>query len=179
MARERHILMTFVLAGLALPVCTPAFAAGANGAATARIRTPVTLVATRQIDFGKIVRGTTAGTVTLNAQTGARTSTGGVVLIGTGFATAAFTATSEPSTLVRITAVPTSISLARIGGGATMVFNTLRVSINGAGQQTLPRNFTMPATGTRNFTLGGRLNVAANQLAGVYQGVFAITVNYQ
>lgn len=178
MRGNRLVWIITALLGAATPAL--ALAASGTGNVATQIQQTATLTKGRDLAFGRVVRGATLGRVTINAQTGARTATGGALLIGsTGFSTAAFTASGVPLALMRITVSPTSIALARSGGGASMTLNTLRVSIGGGGQQTLPRNFTMPASGTRDFAIGGRLNVAANQMPGLYQGNFNITVNYQ
>jgi hypothetical protein len=167
-------------AGAALMFSTSAQAGAAASAARTIVRPPVTLANTRALAFGNIVRGTAAGTVSINAQTGARTSTGGVTLIGTtGFSSASFAATALGSTLVRLSVATGTITLTRAGGGATMTLNTLRASAGGGAAQTMPRNYTVPASGTQTFNIGGRLNVAANQAAGAYTGTINVTLNYQ
>ncbi len=152
----------------------------ASSAATGRgqIRQPVTIANTGDLDFGNVIRGATAGTVTINARTGARTRTGGTVLQGTGFRRAGFTSTATGGRIVRYTLGSPAITL--VGpGGATMTVNVFRISINGAAQQTLPRNSTMPLTGTSSVNVGARLNVGANQADGAYLGNFTLTMNYQ
>jgi Domain of unknown function (DUF4402) len=155
-------------------------AQAATGSATSRgqIRRPVTLINSRDLNFGNIIRGVTAGTVTINARTGARTRTGGTVLQGTGFSSALFAGTGSGGRLVRLTVGAPTITL--IGpAAATMTVNTLRISVGGANQQTLPRNTTLPASGNQSFAIGGRVNVAANQLDGDYTATFNLTMDYQ
>jgi Mat/Ecp fimbriae major subunit len=156
-----------------------AFASTGNAMATSAVRPATTLAKTRDLDFGSIIRGATAGTVTLNARTGVRTRTGGVALLGTGFTTAAFSGSGTAGTQARLSVGAPTVALTRVGGGATMTLNTLRVSIGGGAVQTLPRNFNLPASGLQTIAIGGRLNVAANQLGGVYAGTFTLTMNYQ
>jgi hypothetical protein len=164
--------------GMALPMSS-AVAASAGATSRSRIVKPISIANTRDLDFGIIIRGTTAGTVTINAQSGARTKTGGVVLQGTtGFSSAAFTGTGTGGRLVRLTIGTPAITLTRVGGG-TMTVNTFRISNNGAAQQTLPRNYTLPASGSDNISIGARLNVAANQAEGLYTGSFTISMDYQ
>ena len=157
----------------------PASAATRNATAQTLVRQTTGIIKSRDLAFGNVIRGTAAGTVTINAQTGVRTSTGGVLLIGTGFTSASFTGSGAGGVQVRISIAPTTITLTRSGGAQTMTINTLRVSAGGAAQQTMPRNFNLPATGVQTFNIGGRLNVAANQVAGNYAGTFTVTMNYQ
>jgi hypothetical protein len=172
-----------ILIGLTLVVelisVAPAAAATGNAVSRARIRRPTTLISSRDLDFGTLIRGATAGTVTINAQTGVRTRTGGVVLAGGAPNSAAFAGTGTGNAIVTMSVSAATITLARSGGGATMTLNTLRVRAGAGGQQTLPRNYTLPASGAQTFNFGGRLNVAANQLDGNYSGTFSLTMNYQ
>jgi Mat/Ecp fimbriae major subunit len=154
-------------------------AATAPTTSRARVNRPITLTNSRDLNFGTVIRGATAGTVTLNARTGARTSTGGVVLAGTGFTTAAFAGSGTKARIVTVSLGATSITLTNGSGPGTMTVNTFRVSANGAAVQTLPRNHTIPASGAMTYAIGGRLNVAANQADGDYTGTIALTMNYQ
>ena len=166
------------LALAALVLHSAADAASGTARGRGQIRQPVTIVNTGDLNFGNIIRGATAGTVTINARTGARTRTGGTVLQGTDFRRASFTSTATGGRLVRYTLGSPAITLAG-PGGATMTVNVFRISINGAVLQTLPRNATMPLTGTSSIGIGARLNVAANQADGEYLGNFTLTMNYQ
>jgi Domain of unknown function (DUF4402) len=148
-------------------------AQAANRAAVTRVRTvqPITITVTRDLDFGRIVRGTTAGTVTMNPRTDARTRTGGATLLGGGTPGAArFLVNGTPSRPVQVTLGPRP-TLTRVSGGATMVMNTL--TMNGG------INRTLTAAGTLDLRVGGRLVVAANQLDGLYTGTFTVTVDYR
>ena len=153
-------------------------ATSAPAQARGQIRQPVTIINTGDLDFGNVIRGATAGTVTINARTGVRTRTGGTVLQGTVFRRAGFTSTGTGGRLVRYTLGSPAITLAG-PGAATMTVNVFRISINGANAQTLPRNSTMPLTGTSSVNVGARLNVAANQADGDYTGNFTLTMDYQ
>ncbi len=162
----------------ALVLHSAADAASSVARSRGQIRQPVTIVNTGDLDFGNVIRGTTAGTVTINARTGVRTRTGGTVLQGTAFRRAGFTSTATGGRIVRYTLGNPAITLAG-PGGATMTVNVFRISINGANPQTLPRNATMPLTGASSINIGARLNVAANQADGAYLGNFTLTMNYQ
>ena len=164
-------LASLVLHDEAQAKSTPASARG-------QIRRPITLTNSSDLNFGNIIRGVTAGTVTINARTGVRTRTGGTVLQGAGWTRAQFVGTGSATRVVTLSVGAPTITLNRSGGG-TMTVNTLRISVGGAAPQTLPRNITMPASSSQSFGIGGRLNVAANQLDGDYVGTFDLTMNYQ
>ncbi len=66
---------------------------------------------------------------------------------------------------------PGSITLTRVGGGATMTVNNFTVE-GGTGFRLVPTNTLF------QFRVGGRLNVGANQMRGTYNGTFSVTVNY-
>lgn len=178
MTRDRIILLLAV-GTASMGLHTAAEAASAAGAGRAQLRQPITLNATRDLDFGSILRGATAGTVTVNARTGARSQTGGAIPFGTGFSSATFNGTGSSGRVVTLSVGAPAITVSRVGGGGTMTVNTFRISSNGSAQQTLPRNYAMPASGTRSFAIGARLNIAANQPDGDYVGSFALTMNYQ
>jgi Mat/Ecp fimbriae major subunit len=148
-------------------------AEAATRAAVTRVRTvqPITITVTRDLDFGRIVRGTTAGTVTVNPRTDARTRTGGTTLVGGGTPGAArFVVNGTASRPVQVTLGPLP-TLTRVSGGGSMAMNTL--TMNGG------INRTLTAAGTLDLRVGGRLVVAANQLDGLYTGTFTVTVDYR
>ena len=176
---NRFIMLSFSAIIVAMAVNSSAHAATANGSAKARLVAPATLTKNADLDFGRVITGTTASTVTVNAQTGLRTKTGTAVLVGTLASRAQFTGTAQGGTTIRVTASSPTIVLTRVGGGSTITLNTLRVSMNGGAPQTLPRNYVMPASGTQSYAIGGRIAVAANKLAGIYSGTFALTMDYQ
>jgi Domain of unknown function (DUF4402) len=135
------------------------------------IRKPVTITLLRDLDFGRIVATPTAGTVTLDPDTGGRTTTGGSVLAGGAPQTARFRVVATPTTLVVITrnALPV---LTQTPGGATM--SVTLITMSGTSNPVVT-----PASGTFDFDIGGDLAVAANQAAGSYAGTFQINANYQ
>lgn len=158
-------------AGLATSVAllaSPAFAASAGGPTEAVIVSPLSLVNTDDLDFGTIVRGATAGTVTINANTGARTVTGGAVAAGGTPKRAAFVGVGRPGILsfVSIGPAPTLSN----GTGGTM---TTTLAVEGGGGLIL-----FPGSGVQTFRVGGTLAVGANQQEGNYTGTFTMTVVY-
>lgn len=153
----------------ALAAGTAAEAASRNALGRARTLRPIVLANTRALDFGTMIAGATAGTVTINPNTDARTRTGGIVLAGGSPAAARFTATGTPgvNALITVGAAPV---LVRAGGSETMTVNNM--TLNGG------RTRRIPASGTLDVRVGARLNVAANQRDGLYSGSFNVTVDY-
>ena len=168
---RRFFLMASV-AGVLLATGLAAVAEAATRNATGRARTvrAIALTATRDLDFGTLVRGATGGTATVNPRTDARTRTGGVTLVGGGTPGAArFTAVGTPTVNAFIT-IGAAPVLTRVSGSETMAVSNM--TLNGA------RTRRIPASGILDIRVGGRLNVAANQRDGVYTGSFALTVDY-
>jgi hypothetical protein len=116
-----------------------------------------------------VLRGTTAGTVTINAAADARSSTGGVTLAGGSPHAAEFQTVGLINTLFLIS-VPSTSSTLTNGSGGSMTVNNWTQDGNAL------RLF--PAGGVVTIRVGGRLNVNANQAPGTYTGTFTLTVIY-
>ncbi len=152
-------------------MAVPARAATVPGTGRAIIVRPGTLVNTAALSFGNLVPGAAAGTATV-ATNGALTTTGGVTPAGGTVSAAGFTGMTDSFPFfVLIDNPPATVTLTRIGGGASMTVNNLNIS-GGAGVRFIPVNTVF------TFTVGGRLMVGANQMQGRYVGSFAITVTY-
>lgn len=154
----------------------------AAAAAEVAVMQPLQLVKMRDLDFGKIGPTPVAGTVVLNPNNNACTTTGGLLHVG-GCQAAVFGGMGARRMLVRINA-PTTITLA--GPGQAMVIDTITLDTspdlqlqptgNGNGNR---RYRIVTDSGIFAFNLGGRLRVNANQAAGAYSATFAVTVVYQ
>lgn len=155
--------------------CNPAFAANQTGTATSVVVRPNTLVKVDDLDFGTIASAPTAGTVTVNALTGARSSTGGPALVGTTAQRAVFQGTG--GILLITVSGDTSVTLTRSGGGGTMTASLVRAASTSGGGIALLGGTLLPS-GVQTYYIGGTLNVGANQPAGDYSGTFTLTVNY-
>lgn len=142
-----------------------------TGSSTATVVTvrPLTLVKTDDMSFGSLIPSATAGTVKIDPTTDARTSTGGVTIAGGVPSAAKFVALGLVNIYSNVT-LPTSITLDRAGGGASMIVNA--ITTNG------PATRLFPGTSILDVRVGGTLNVAANQQAGDYAGQFTVTVIY-
>lgn len=152
-----------------LASASPALAGTAGGLGTATLVAPLSVVRTDDLDFGVLIAGPTAGAATVNASTDARTTSGGTTAAGGSPMAAHFTAAGRIGALALIS-LPGSILLTRGGGTETMTVSS--ISSNG------PTFRLFPGIATIDVAVGGTLNVAANQAAGVYAGTFVVNVFY-
>jgi len=160
----------FGLALITVFAATPAFGATRAANASATTLRPLSLVKTADLEFGSIIPAATAGTVSIDAVSNARSKTGGVVLAtGAAPGAASFRAAGVVNVLALIT-LPASITLTRGGGTETMTVDT--ITTNGSTTRLFPGSATI------DVNVGGRLNVGANQVAGSYSGTFNLTVIY-
>lgn len=171
-----HIRQLICAAGMAAIAFGAAPAAAAPVAATtdafgkALILVPLTLTKVQDLDFGTVVTSSTAGTVTIDPATGARTSAGGVTEVTSDPGQrAVFAGAGSASQQVDINLPSPSISLSD-GNGNTI-------------PGTLALEFTTttidPVTRAFYVGVGGTLDIAADQPDGDYNALFDITANYQ
>lgn len=140
--------------------------------------TPLSFIQVENLDFGRVIPATTAGTVTISA-TNVRTSTGGVVPLGTDYQRGKFAGRGTQNQRVTISLAPAVIPL--VGPGLPMTVSNLTIgpdsTLNQAGAS--PNYRIVAANGIFWFYVGGRLNVGANQAPGHYSGTFTATLVYQ
>lgn len=139
---------------------------------------PLSFVIDDNLDFGAVIRGTTAGTVTI-APDGARTGTGGVILAnGGGHKPASFAGRGTYNQRVDVSLGAASIFVN--GPGAPMRIRTFVLgSTPTAVLTTTPQRFRIAAlNGLFQFPVGATLEVGANQAPGKYTGTWSITLNY-
>ncbi len=138
-------------------------AATASADATANILQQVTVTSDgSDLAFGTIVTGTAASTVAVDSA-GAVTCGTGLVCSGTTTA-AGFDVTGTTGETVDVSA-DASVTLTGPSG-------TMTASLS-------PSVSTIVLDGTDGFSVGGTLNVGANQADGAYSGTFNVTVDYQ
>jgi hypothetical protein len=145
---------------------------------------PLTLVKSKDLDFGLIAPRPTAGTVTLEPINQTCAVSGGLIHAGACQA-AEFVGMGVRRMNVRIS-VPTTVTLTGPGANMTVTNFTLATSPdlafiggNGNGLGNGNRRYQIqPTNGIFDFRVGGRLNVGANQLGGRYTGTFTVTVQY-
>lgn len=164
------VLLSAALLALVAPVdALAASTPDKNATASTLILLPATITKIDDMDFG-FLSVTTAGTAVLDSNSGAVTTTGGVLFAGGTPHAAQFAASTPSKSVVHIMLPKKAVTLTRVGGTETMTLDT----------------WTMNGPATRNvvahdlffFSVGGTLHVNANQVEGVYTGTFAVTYNY-
>jgi Domain of unknown function (DUF4402) len=166
-------------AAAALAAATPAAAqqvgtASAQAWAKGTIVQPVTLIWQQDLDFGTVVSTAAAGSVTINADTGARTVAPGAVAVpsfpgdrglfqgaGTAGQTVQLTLTA-PTVLVSTT---NPLDLINV---SSMVLDNSNATSRVIGP-----------SGTFLVGVGGTFAIGANQPAGLYRARFDLTAVYQ
>jgi len=142
-------------------------AASDNGTATATVVTPIAIENTAGLAFGKFSAGS-GGTVVMNTA-GARSKTGGVVLLsGTAGSAAAFDVTGDGSATYAIT-LPGSATVTHTDTVTNMSIGTFASNPSATG--------TLSA-GAQTVNVGATLTVASAQTAGSYSGTFTVSVEY-
>ena len=155
----------------ALGFACPASAGTVSATTQATIVTPLSLVNTDTLRFGAIIPSAAAGTVTIDPFTEARTTTGGVTAYGGTVTAGKFTGLADGITHLKIDVPNGSITLTRVGGGATMLVDNFDINGN--------KNNWVPTGTLYTFNVGARLRVNANQMPGTYTGTYSVTVNYR
>lgn len=155
------------------PACAETIAADAQIA----VVRPLEFIRVEMLHFGSVVRGTTAGTVTI-APDGTRTKTGGPTLVGSGYQAAEFAGMGTYNQQVDISLGANQIFVT--GPGTQMRVHTFIIGSTPTAQlTTTPRRFRISATnGIFEFPVGATLDVGANQAPGTYTGTWTITLNY-
>jgi len=171
MARFRILLATVAAFAAAAPAFAAPVAAVPQAKGRALILRPLTFTKVTDLDFGTVVSSNVAGTVTINAGTGARSISGGLTAITAAPGGRAFFAgAGSAGQQVIINLTPPAVLTSALGDTIPVV--------------------TMYIEGgpTRNINLislafyvgvGGTISVGANQPGGDYESTFAITANYQ
>ena len=157
-------LCTFAPAG-AVPV-----GATENASATSAILHPLEILKREDLDFGYVRAGTTAGTVVIDPDTGAISSTGGVLLLGGSPHPALFTGAAKSNSVVNIKIPKQPITLTRVSGTETMTVS--KFTLEGLDKRQAAKNVSF------DFRVGGTLNVNPNQVEGVYVGTFEVSIQY-
>jgi len=154
-------------------VATPALAAPVGASpkakATAKIVRPLTLTATRGLDFGTILIGTVVGTQTAAlSQGGALVCGAGLTCAGTG-TSAQYNVTGTNNLTVNIATTTSNLTNASSGGNETIVFTpnapTTLLLTNAGGNGT-------------NFNVGGSIPITSATVDGLYSGDIEVTVDY-
>lgn len=143
-------------------------AAVANATVGASIIGSLTTTTALNLSFGNLSAGPIPGTVVISSA-GNRTSTGGAAVTGGGISSpATFVLVGNPNATYAIT-LPAFITISDSGANSMIVDNF---------ESTPAGTGLLDAGGNQILTVGGRLNVLANQISGSYYGVLAITIVY-
>lgn len=177
-----------VLLIASMAMAHPSFAQSAGqGDANANIVFGISILNTADLSFGQVISPPAAGTVSITttpdstawSQGGTLPTFGGVVQ------PAAFTVSKvgigggSPKFWVEI---PSSLTLIRSGGGASMVVdgfnaNAAPVCVATTGGTAAGPQGQCPSADGYNLLVGGTLHVGAGQMTGSYSGTFAVTVH--
>jgi hypothetical protein len=144
-----------------------------TAAAEARgtILSPISLQNTAPLDFGTVAATNAAGTVSVDADTGVRSQTLGVVLVPSTFSRARFDGIGQASQSITLTlAQPVGNVL---NSGLNTVTANLTLDQSGATSRSLP------VSGAFTVYVGGTFGIAANQPNGLYTAPFTLTADYQ
>lgn len=168
-AVPRFLAPTGALALLLSPAAATAAPVQASTTGKAAVLKSLSVLKVADLDFGGLVVSS-AGTAVINPVSGALTTTGSVVAIGTTAHPATFTATGSRNSVVNIKLPSAATTLTRVGGGGTMTVSNW--TLDGKSNRKIPLNNAF------NFNVGGTLNIGAGQADGTYTGTFTITVQY-
>lgn len=185
MRHSFRLVVALLAAALGLSLAAPASAQSAKitvqAVAQAIVVTELSFFKVDDLNFGKIIAGTTAGTVTV-APAGGRTVTGGAKLaIDVAAHPARFAGKGSKNQTVTIAVISGITTLTRVGGTEKMTVDTFVIgSTPTATLTTVPLAFRISSsTGIFTFPVGATLRVNANQVPGNYAGSFTITLVYQ
>jgi hypothetical protein len=166
------------LAALAATIvsATPALAQQASATAEARgvVLQPLTLAKVQNLDFGTVVGSAAAGTVTIDPDSGARTTSGGV----TGVPSypgdrALFQGAGTAGQDVLLTLNAPTVLVSAANPLDTVTVNSMTLDNGNATTRTIG------ASGVFAVGVGGDFGIAANQPAALYTANFDLTADYQ
>lgn len=139
---------------------------------------PMGVSETSALHFGTLIlKDALAGTCTLPSNSTTRSFSSNIVAsgIGTQAKNAAYDVTGTKNSTYLLT-LPTSVIVTEPGANKTMTIDNFKASFtNGAVNAT---SSTLGSDGKDHFTVGGTLNIGADQAGGVYTGTFNVTVDY-
>ena len=165
------IAAAFAAAAVAPSDAAPV-AASKNSGSHALILVPLTLTKIADLDFGTIVPSATSGSVTINAKTGVRTTTGGAFGLPSDLGHRGyFGGAGSPNQQV-IVSFDQPDNLVSTTNPADLI-PVLALTLDGSAIRTID-----PVTRTFFFGLGGVIQVNAGQNDGDYVATFDVTANY-
>ncbi|HYX46383.1 MAG TPA: DUF4402 domain-containing protein [Sphingomicrobium sp.] len=136
------------------------------------ILVPLSLTKLADLDFGTVIPSPISGTVTINASTGARGLTGGVLDYPSDVGHRAYFGTAgSPSQLVFVAVTPPAQLTSTTNPSDKIP--VLALTLDGS-----PVRMIDPVTRTFFFGLGGVIQINANQPDGTYESTFDVTAIY-
>lgn len=169
---------SFKLAAIAaLLISTTPAAAAINATASAEARglvlQPLTLTKVSDLDFGTIIASAVAGSVSIDANTGARSSTGGITEVPTApGGRAEFAGAGTTGQLVLLTLAAPTLLVSTSNATDTLSVSSLTLDSAGSSR-------TIGATQAFSVGVGGNFAIAASQANGLYTAQFDLTASYQ
>jgi hypothetical protein len=176
-----------LLGVLALACPAPVMAQAVSDNATAdsivAIMQPGTLTRLADMDFGQIAQPSIAGNVTMSPNFPSCTPSAGIIHMGA-CQPARFAVQGRKNWLVRIRELSGGTIVLTGPGGATMTVTMLSLGTTdmspapggGSPPGSFGRQRITSDSGAAEFRVGGRLNIAANQMQGAYTGTMTIQV---
>jgi hypothetical protein len=176
-----------LLGVLALACPAPVMAQAVSDNATAdsivAIMQPGTLTRLADMDFGQITQPSIAGNVTMSPNFPSCTPSAGIIHMGA-CQPARFAVQGRKNWLVRIRELSGGTIVLTGPGGATMTVTMLSLGTTdmspapggGSPPGSFGRQRITSDSGAAEFRVGGRLNIAANQMQGAYTGTMTIQV---
>ncbi len=165
----------FYLAAVAatLVAATPAVAQQRSATAEARgvVLQPLTLTKVWDLDFGTVAGSNVAGGVTVDANSGVRTASGGVVAAPSTFSRGRFDGLGQAGQTVGLSLTPPTGNVL-VSGSNTVAVNSLSLDSGGATR-------VIGSGGSFTVYVGGDFGIAANQPNGTYSALFSLTADYQ
>jgi Domain of unknown function (DUF4402) len=153
-----------------------AHAATANANAKVEILTPVTINKTSDLDFG-LIATSGAGTVVVAQSGGAKSCTGLVTCVGTTGVLGSFDVTAASGQTISVSVGSTSL-VGPVGSVAMPAALRLAGTLITTNAGSTAGTYTS-LVAAKTVTVGGTVTVGAVQLAGVYNGAFTLTADYQ
>lgn len=163
---KNQLVITLTVLGLTVQPLT--VAATVTGAVDAQISTNITISAATGMVFGDMTSGPLGGSIVMNTD-GVRVSTGSVELNSSSVSSPATFAISGIPNSTYTVGLPTSVTLSD-GGANRMMVTNFRSNPDASGQ--------LNSSGVQSVTIGGTLNIGANQGFGNYSGTMAVVINY-
>jgi len=166
-------VLSFSLVAAGLMLAGQSFAqtsASANANANATIIKGISCSKTQDLEFGAIVASVAGGSVVVPPDGSAASYTGVSAYPGSAAPQPAqFDVTGEAGKSYSVT-LPNFISITNA--------NNASMTVDGFASHSAANNILL-ANGTDILKVGAKLQVAANQAAGLYSGSFSVTVAYQ